>query len=222
MIGFLLAAALTLAPADVLANYRAALALLRVPPVLTFEYTLEQTGLHNGEQVHRIFRSLEDERDELLAVDGKRLVPPRVSIFHHRRYRYALTELAPRQGAYTFRFVGARRNARRGNDYVFATTARAAGSFRVTSVTIDGTAFVPVALAFATRENGGSGTMSFARHARFWLAAEASARATYGNVAATERIAFARYRFPATLPSSTFAVQKGRAEDALADPRLLY
>jgi hypothetical protein len=217
----LLAAALTLAPADVLANYRTAVAQLRVPRILTFEYTIEQTGLRNGEQVHRIFRSLGDERDELLAVDGKRLVPPKVAIFHHRRYRYALADLAPRMGAYDFRFIGTRRNARHIDDYVFATTARKSVPFRITSVTIDGASFVPVVLAFATSANAGSGTLSFARRDRYWVATEAIARATLGNIGATERIAFARYRFPLTLPPSTFSAQKGRGADPL-DPRLLY
>ena len=113
----LLAAALTLAPADVLANYRTAVAQLRVPRILTFEYTIEQTGLRNGEQVHRIFRSLEGERDELLAVDGKKLVPPKVAIFHRRRYRYALADLH-RARAHTTPLLGTRRNARRTDDYV--------------------------------------------------------------------------------------------------------
>jgi hypothetical protein len=82
----------------------------------------------------------------------------------------------------------------------------------VTQVTIDGIDFVPTSIAFATREHAGTGTVTFARFDRYWLPVEASARATYGTTATAEHLTFANYRFPATLPASTFAVQPARPE----------
>ena len=207
MIATLFAAALTLASADVLARYAAALATVQTPTALTFEYTLDQTGMRNSEQVHRIFRSGNDERDELLAVDGRKLAPPSVRIFHGRKNRYTLAGLAPRPAAYAFRYVGTAK-AGRHVDYVFETTPRVPGAFRVTTVTIDGIAFVPSALAFAAPGFGGSGTMTFARFDRYWLPTDVMARATYREIPTTEHLTFARYRFPGALPPATFSVPR--------------
>jgi hypothetical protein len=203
VIAALLAAAVALAPADVLARYAAALAETRTPAVLTFEYTLEQSGTRNGEQRHRVFRSGNDERDELLVADGRKLTPPSVRIFHNRPNRYTLERLAPRPGTYAFRFVGENHGAR-GAAYVFAANARVPGPFKVTSVTIDATTFLPTAIAFETTHEG-RGTVSFAPFDRYWMPTDVNVRANYGNQPVTERLGFTQYRFPATLPPGTFA-----------------
>lgn len=206
MIGALLAAAVALAPAEVLARYAAVLAALRTPTVLTFEYTLDQTGTRNGEQVHRIFRSGTDERDELLAADGQKLTPPRVRVFHDRPNRYTVERLAPRPEAYAFRFVGSNRTGH-GTAYVFAAEARSPGAFRVTGVTVDGTTFAPAAIAFAT-DHDGRGTVTFGRFDRYWMPSDVNVRATYRNQPMTEHLAFSQYRFPSALPPATFAVPR--------------
>jgi len=206
VIGILLAAAVALAPDDILARYATTLADVRTPIALTFEYTLDQTGMRNSEQVHRVFRSGNEERDELLSIDGRKLTPPSVRIFHGRRNRYTLAGLAPRPAAYAFRFVGTA-HVGRGVGYVFATEPRAPGPFRVTSVTIDALAFVPVAIAFTT-DHGGRGTMTFAKFDRYWLPTDVSAHAVYANNPTTEHLTFAHYRFPDALPPATFAVPR--------------
>ena len=206
MIAMLLAAAVAIAPAEVLARYVTALAGTRTPAVLTFEYTLDQTGTRNGEQRHRVFRSGNDERDELLVADGHKVTPPSVRIFHNRPNRYTLERLAPRPGAYAFRFVGEHHSGR-GTAYVFAALARAPGAFRVTSVTIDGATFLPTAIAFETAHEG-RGTVTFAIFDRYWMPSDVNVRATYGNQPMTEHIGFAQYRFPAALPAGTFAVPR--------------
>ena len=206
MIGALLAAAVALAPAQVLTRYAAALAAVRTPTVLTFEYTLDQTGTRNGEQVHRIFRSGNDERDELLVSDGRKVTPPTVRIFRNRPNRYTLERLAPRPETYAFRFVGSNRTGH-GTAYVFATEARSPGAFRVTSVTVDGTTFTPTAIAFAT-DHDGRGTVTFGRYDRYWMPSDVNVRATYGNQPMTEHLAFSQYRFPDALPPATFAVPR--------------
>lgn len=201
----LLPPVLALPPAEVLARYADALAAEHPPSVLSFEYAVDQTGLRNDEQLHRVFRSGNDERDELLAVDGRRLDPPTVRIFHGRRDHYTLNELAPRPESYTFRYVGTHSVAKH-LEYVFATTPQTASDFRVTQVTIDGIAFVPTSIAFETGQHDGSGTISFAHVDKYWVPLVADARGTYGNIATTERIAFMHYEFPPSLPSSTFTV----------------
>lgn len=207
MIATLLAAAVALGPTAVLAKYAAALAQLHTPRVLTFDYTLEQTGVQNGEQQHRILRDGDDERDELLVVDGKRLSPPAVRIVRGRRNRYTAEGLAPRPDVYSFGFFGTRRSGAH-LDYVFTTALRSNAAFRVTSVTIDGVSFAPVEIAFATRDHGGRGRVSFARVAGAWVPTAAFARADYAGSPATERIAFSGYHFPRSLPATTFAQAK--------------
>lgn len=191
--------------AYVLASYAAALAGHPTPKLLSFEYNLEQNGARTLDQTHRVFRSGNDERDELLTVDGRRLSPPSVHIFHGRRYRYALESLAPRPAAYAFRFVGVRTEGGR-ESYVLATQPKAGHqAFAVTSVTLDAMTFLPTQIAFRTTAHQGNGVFTFGRVGTKWLITSALAHATVERIASTERIAFQRYRFPASLPPSTFS-----------------
>ena len=191
-------------PAKVLARYAAALAMRVAPRAISFEYTLEQTGARDLLQTHRVFRSGTDQRDEILAVDGRKLDPPAVRITHGRRDRYDLALLAPKTSVYDFRLIGLVRDARH-EDYVFATTPHAPEAFRITTVTIDGSSFLPASIAFETQAHGGSGTLAFGRAEKYWVPTIATARATYAKLGAQERITFQRYRFPSSLPPSTFA-----------------
>ena len=196
-----------LAPQAVLAKYGAALKALKEPRVFTVEYTLEQTGTRTLEQTHRIFRSGRDERDETIAVNGTRATRPQTRIFRGRPYRYAVAALAPRPAQYAFAYVGTRKNARH-VDYVFRLQPKAKPAFAFTQVAIDGVAFLPTAVEFATREHGGRGSVSFVRSAKWWVAggATASARAPGGD--AHERLTFSHWRFPPSLPASTFALPR--------------
>ena len=191
--------------AAVLSHYAEALVVYRTPPVLTFEYTVEQTGARNIEQMHRVFRSGQSQRDELLAVDGKKLEPPTVHIFLGRRNRYTVESLAPRPSAYAFRYLGPVRSGHH-TDSVFATTPITPGAPSVVrQVQIDGLTFLPVSISFTTAARKGSGTVTFGRVQKYWLPLTASAKATYAKLGAEEKIAFSRYRFPVNLPESTFS-----------------
>jgi hypothetical protein len=194
---------LPLAPRVILARYAAALVKLKEPRVISFDYTLEQTGARTLSQTHRVFRSGSDERDETLTVDGKRLSPPKVRVFRGRRNRYTVGLLAPRLADYAFTFVGPIKDGHH-VDYFFRLTPKAPRSFAVTDVTIDGVRFLPLAIGFQTNANDGAGSIAFGSNARWWVPYVAMARATVAADIATERLSFYTYRFPATLPSSTF------------------
>ena len=194
-----------LTSASVLARYAEALVVYRTPRVITFEYTVDQRGSRNLEQAHRVFRSGQSQRDELLSVDGKRLDPPTVHIFLGRRNRYTVEALAPRPNAYTFRYLGPVRDGRH-TDAVFATTPISPGGPSVIrQVQIDGLTFLPVSVSFATAARKGSGTITFGRVQKYWMPITATAKATYAKLGAEEKLSFYRYRFPVTLPASTFA-----------------
>jgi hypothetical protein len=195
------------APATMLARYAEALAAQRTPPVLSFEYSVDQTGPHDLQQTHRVFRSGTSERDELLSSEGKRLNPPSIHIFLRRRNRYAIEALAPRPEAYRFKYVGSVRDARH-FDQVFATTPRTASDATVVEVTIDGVTALPVAIRFKTRSHAGNGTIVFGRVQTYWMALGATATATASNTLAIERLAFSRYRFPKALAPSTFSTPR--------------
>ena len=224
MIGFLLAAALLTAPTappdipplrprptpppavlpvTMLARYAEALAANPTPSVLSFEYAIDQTGPHDIQQTHRVFRSGNSERDELLSADGKRLDPPSIHIFLGHRNRYALEALAPRPEAYTFRYIGTVRDGRH-LDEVFATTPRSPSDASVVQVTIDGITALPVALRFVTRSHAGHGSVTFGRVQKHWMALTAVATATTGKSLTVEHLSFYRYRFPIALAASTF------------------
>jgi hypothetical protein len=195
------------APATMLARYAEALAANPTPSVLSFEYSIDQTGARDIQQTHRVFRSGNSERDELLSIDGKKLVPPSIHIFLGHRNRYALEALAPRPEAYAFRYIGTVRDGRH-VDEVFATTPRSPSDVTISRVTIDGVSALPVTIRFVTRSHGGSGSVTFGRVQKHWMATAASATATYAKSLAIEHIVFSRYRFPTTLAASTFSTPR--------------
>jgi hypothetical protein len=206
-----------LTPAGVLQRYEAALEKVREPHVFTFDYKLEQTGLRTALQTHRVFRSGNDERDETLTVDGKRMSPPKVRIFRGRRNRYTLGSLAPRPADYNFAYVGSRKNGHH-VDYLFRLKPHAVGPFAVTDVAIDGVRYLPLSIGFATGLNEGAGTITFGLNARWWVPFTATARATIADSSATEKLTFYTYRFPPTLPASTFTQNHRSASHVRTTP----
>ena len=209
----LLAAAVTapatLAPADAVARYETALATLKEPRVFVVEYTLEQTGPRTLEQAHRIFRNGGDERDETLAVNGNRPTTPVVRIFRGRPYRYTVAALAPRTSAYIFTFAGRHRDGKH-VDYVFDLTPKAGPppAFAFTQVTIDGITFLPQSVSFAETRHDGRGAITFAKAEKYWVARSASAQANVAGGVAHEQFTFSHWRFPTSLPRSTFAMPR--------------
>jgi len=188
------------APATTLARYAEALAATHTPLVLSFEYSVDQAGGRDIQETHRVFR----RRDELHTVDGKRVDPPSIHIFLGRRNRYALEALAPRPEAYTFRYLASVHDGKH-LDQVFETKPLGPAPATVAQVTIDGITFLPTAIRFVTNAHGGSGTVSFGRIQKYWMAVAASAAATYGKSATVEHLTFTRYRFPTDLAPSTFS-----------------
>lgn len=195
------------APATMLARYAAALAVNPTPAVLSFEYSLDQTGARDIQQTHRVFRSGLSERDELLTVEGKALSPPGIHIFLGHRNRYAIEALAPRPEAYIFRYVASVRDGHH-VDEVFATTPRSATGVRIEQVTIDGVTALPDMIRFSTQVHAGRGSVAFGRVQKHWMATTASATATVAKSPAIEHITFYRYRFPGSLGASTFSTPK--------------
>jgi len=199
-----------LTPARVIARYAAALAALAAPRFVTYEYAVQQAGPHNIDQWHRVYRTVEAERNETLSADGVAYKHPEVRIARGRVDRYGIARIAPRADAYALRFVRARRVGAH-DDYVFAAQPRAARAFRVTQVTIDGIRFLPTVVAFETRSGGGSigrGEFRYALSQRYWMIRQAFVAATYAGAPAQERIVWMHYRFPAQLPPTTFAAPR--------------
>ena len=197
------AAAAPLSPATVVARYAKALQKIQEPSVITFDYTLSQTGSRTLEQTHRVFRAGDDERDETLTVDGKRLTPPKVRIFRGRRNRYTLALLAPRPADYRFALIETEKDGHH-LDYVFRTIPKTPSAFNITSVIIDGARFLPLAIDFTTGSHAGAGRISFGSNARWGVPYFAPARATVAADAAIEQLTFYSYRFPLSLPPTTF------------------
>lgn len=197
-----------LAPQAVLAHYHTALAALREPSTFTVEYTLEQTGARALEQTHRIFRRGNDERDEIIAVNGTHATNPTIRIFRGTPYHYRVARLAPAAAAYTFTYLSANRSGRH-LEYVFNLAPKGpSGDFTLTRVSIDGLTFLPTMVAFRTSGSAGKGAVTFGKVGAHWVATGASASARVKGGTANERLTFSNWRFPASLPSSTFAVAR--------------
>ncbi len=201
------AATPTPAPNAVVAKYATALKTVKEPRVFTVEYTIEQTGTRSLEQTHRIFRNGAAERDETIAVNGTRPTSPLVRIFR-RPYRYTVAALAPKPAAYDFAYVGPHKSGKH-VDYVFDVTPKQpARGYTVTQVVIDGVTFLPASIAFAMDQHAGRGQVTFSKSDRWWIARSAVAQANVPGGVAHERLTFTHWRFPATLPRSTFAAPR--------------
>jgi hypothetical protein len=204
----------SLAPRVVLARYARALARLKHPPTLAFDYAVEQLGLRNMEQTHRVYRSGRSERDETLIVDGYPLQRPAIRIFANRTYRYDVSGVAPRAPRYRFVSTGAISRGSSSFDYVFKTVPLGAASFAVSEVVIDGTRFLPSRIRFKIAAAGarGSGQLTYEAVDGYWVVRQAlvDARLPNGSTA-HERIAWSDYSFPSSLPESTFTPPRARA-----------
>ncbi|PZR57953.1 MAG: hypothetical protein DLM50_04685 [Candidatus Meridianibacter frigidus] len=189
----------------VLNRYMQALARAVPPKNVVFTYALSQAGPHNLDQTHVIYRSQTRQRDEVTVIDGAAVRPPAIRIIS-RSDRYTVTRLAPRTEQYVFLFLSARKNGPH-REYLYATSALHPSSFTVTQVAIDGTYFLPTLIRFTTRSNAasGSGTIAYARFSQYWMPRLATVNAKIAGKPARERIAWSAYRFPLSLPSSTFA-----------------
>jgi hypothetical protein len=207
------------APA-VLARYAHALATVKRAPVVSFEYAVEQLGLRNMEQTHRVYRSGRSERDETLIVDGYELQAPSIRIINNRIYRYDIAAIAPRPAAYRFVYTGAIAHGA-SFTYVFRTAPFGRPAFAVTEVEIDGARFLPSAVRFKLTGDDarGSGTLAYESHGGYWVVRDAvvDARLTNGATA-HEHIAWSDYSFPMSLPDSTFEAPHPLGPDSATEP----
>lgn len=209
-----LAAMLALAnvPLDsqvVLERYASQLLATDPPKVMVFTYSVSQAGPRDIEQIHRIYRSGELVRDETLSVDGQPLKRKITRIGRYRN-RYTLENLAPRLTQYALMFQRATRNGNAWNYQYKAIPLGAPGGFVVDGVTIDGRSFLPIGIHFHTGNASakGQGAIGFSRAGKYWVPTGVNIEATIGGKPARERITFAGYQFPASLPKSTFQAPK--------------
>jgi hypothetical protein len=190
----------------VLQRYALALVETPVPKLLVFGYTVSQAGLGNIEQRHELYRNGLSVRDETLAVDGVTLRQKTVR-FGQREDRYAIDRIAPRSDTYQMLFLHTVRDGSH-IDYVFDTTPilRQGAGMWVEQVTIDGIKFLPRRVRFHSEgvDAKGKGTIEYAAFGKYWLPVVATVDATVNGKPARERIAWSDYRFPPSLPSSTF------------------
>jgi hypothetical protein len=189
----------------VLQRYAAAIQAVSAPKVVVFSYTVSQVGPSNIEQHHRIYRSGLDVRDDTLSVDGITLLRKVVRISRHVD-RYAIARFAPSTGSYELLFVGTVKDGRH-FDYVYEATPldRSSGA-RIDRLTIDGSNFLPRTVHFQSGGAGvdGSGEVEFGPSGKYWMPVVADATAQVGGKPAHERITWSDYRFPLSLPPSTF------------------
>ena len=205
--------------ATVMERYADALANLPRPPAMIFEYSVEQSGLHNLEETHRVYRSGLRERDETLVADGVSLKIPSVRIVPYSAYKYDLLALAPKPADYTFAYAG-RRTVLGRRVYAFRTTPVSAAPFAIGDVLIDAQRYLPVVITFTSVASGikGKGRLEFMASGRYWVVREASVSARAGSKDARERIRWTKYRFPDSLPESTFAQPRPLATEIPSTP----
>lgn len=189
----------------VLQRYALALAAVQAPKLVVYSYTVSQVGPSNIEQHHRIYRSGMDVRDETLSVNGITLHAKEVRFSRHED-RYAVSRFAPNADAYELLFLGTTKDGRH-LDYIYEATplSRASGVW-VDRLTIDGANFLPRTVHFHTGslDVQGSAEIEFGPFGRYWMPVLADASATVKGKPARERIAWGDYRFPQSLPPSTF------------------
>lgn len=207
----LLTAALLLgaAPLDsqvVLARYEAALRALETPKYSIYSYVVSQAAPTSIEQRHIVYRSGEDVRDESWPVGTGRPAKHVVSV-GKREDAYAIARLAPRRSSYEMLFE--RVSVVDGHPvYVFDTVpfVKSTAGFAVTQVAIDAARFLPRALSFTTSNgvNIGHGELRYTAASKYWVPLAASVTVLLDGKPARERISWGDFRFPPSLPGSTF------------------
>jgi hypothetical protein len=189
----------------VLQRYASAIATAPAPKVVVFSYTVSQVGASNIEQHHRVYRSGLDVRDETLTIDGVPLSQKIVRFSQHEDH-YTVGRFAPSPDAYELLFLGTAKDGRH-LDYIYeATPLNRASATWVDRRTIDGASFLPRVVHFHTTgaQAEGSGVVEFAPFGNYWMPVLAKATARVKGKPASERIVWSDYRFPQSLPSSTF------------------
>ncbi len=186
-------------------RYEAQVSKTHTPKVMTFEYTVEQAGDRSVTQAHRIYRSGNLERDETFGnIIGKS--KPKIRIFRNRPNAYSFENVAPRRAMYAFSLLGKVRVANH-DGYLFHTTAIGhLSAFTVTEVVIDGQTYLPAAVDFTTLSATatGHGSLRYGEVEHNWVISEAEATAVVGKKRLREHFVFTNYRFPKSLPASTF------------------
>jgi hypothetical protein len=190
----------------VLRRYAVAVAAAAPPKVVIFSYTVAQAGPSNIEEHHRIYRSGMDVRDETLSVDGIAL-SRKIVRFSQRPERYSVDRFAPRADDYELLFLGTAKDGHH-LDYVYEATplVRPPGAW-IDRIAIDGIKFLPRAVHFHTSgvDAAGVGDIEFAPFGKYWMPVVADARAHVRGKLAREHIVWSDYRFPGSLPPSTFS-----------------
>lgn len=193
----------------VLQRYELEMGDVLTPKAMIFTYSVSQLGLTDIEQRHVIYRSGLNVRDETISVDGIPLKPKIVNI-GRREDHYALSRLAPRSANYAMLFVKTVRDA--GHlDYRYDVTPLGAQSgFVITGLVIDGVSFLPREIDFSTASSTahGHGTLVYGKSDKYWMPLYVSVEANVSGKPARERIMWGDYRFPPTLPASTFIPPK--------------
>ena len=189
----------------VLQRYAVAIETVAVPKATIFTYTVSQDGPSNIEQRHVIYRSGLQVRDETLAVDGVALVR-KIVRFEQREDRYSIARLAPRTSAYEMLFLRALKDGHH-VDYQYDTAPLAQGAdAAIDRVTIDGLKYLPKEVRFTTVAGGarGQAVIDYAPFGKYWMPVLAQVTAVVDGKPARERIVWSDYRFPQSLPPSTF------------------
>jgi len=193
----------------VLERYELEMGDLKVPKTMIFSYTVSQSGPNPIEARHMIYRSGLDVRDETLAVDGTPLRPKIVRI-GQREDRYEIQRVAPRASTYTMLFLRAIRDG--GHlDYEYETTPLvASGGFVVERLVIDGDSYLPTVIAVRSSSGDaqGTGKLEYAKIGPYCVPVSVSVDAQIHGKPAREHIAWGAYRFPPSLPPSTFVAPK--------------
>ena len=201
----------------VLQRYELEMADLKTPKAMIFSYVVSQAGPTDLEARHTIYRSGLKVRDETLLIGG---VPLKRKLVHisQRIDRYALARLAPRVSTYEFLFL---RTIRSGAhlDYEYETSPiiHGASGFVVDRIVIDGVRFLPRLIRFHTigAVASATGQIAYGPVDGYWVPSNIVVAGSVNGKPARERIAWGAYRFPASLPASTFRISRPIAPVAL-------
>jgi hypothetical protein len=200
---------LTLDSQLVLQRYELEMDNVITPRVMIFTYNISQLGTTDIEQRHVLYRSGLNVRDETIAVDGIPIKPKMVS-FARREDRYAIARLAPRRANYEMLFVKPVRDGSHLDYRYELTPLEAISGFVVNALVIDGVSFLPREIDFSTASGAahGHGQLVYGKADRYWMPLYVSVEASVDGKPARERILWGAYRFPPSLPPSTFIPPK--------------
>lgn len=207
----LMQTAATLSTAARLDAYRSAVATVKRPAFVEFDYTHTRSAPNRiVTELHRVYRTQDgQERNDTVMINGTAIVPAVTHILHRPVWPYDVGQFIVSADDYDIAPAAAAVVSGR-KALGFKLTRKASANFMLKNLYVDPRRYLPVRETFAVTgaDCSGDGIISFGAAGQYWLPTSVqvtcSAAVTNGPAVFKESIRFSNYAFPKAIPADVF------------------